>query len=277
MPPENPASPPSSPQPSLAGHHLRLFALLIDYLMVVIVLNLMNQLLLGEHWDLRPLEDRGGGWTYWIVTGAALFLTKDVWFQRSPGKWFTGIAIGQAENPLLPPSRTMLALRNVPLLLLPVEAVLVFVDPYSRRLGDRWMGTVVIEPLRPAHMGRRMLVFTSLLMGVLLLAFLVAPWNMRRTSAYQEAVLQVMADPQVHRRVGDGIEVTESGGFDLRLEEGAERAELNFAAIGTRGQAEGTVSLVLLVPERRWVLESFELEETPALEIRDAEPDNDVR
>ena len=134
----SPSAESSSPG-SLGPLHLRLFALLIDYLLVVIAVNLWDQLFLGAGWDLHPPELRNeGGLTYWILFGGGLILTKDAWFGRSPGKWFTGIAVRRADDPDRLPRRSALVLRNLPLILLPVEAVLVFTDPYCRRLGDRW-------------------------------------------------------------------------------------------------------------------------------------------
>ena len=112
---------------ALAPQHLRLFALIVDYLLVVVLLNLGNKLLLGQGWDLRPPS--GGTLTAgWLLAGTALILLRDAPGGRSPGKWFTGIALARADDPGQAPSLAARVLRNVPLLLLPVEALLVFVD-----------------------------------------------------------------------------------------------------------------------------------------------------
>ena len=280
MPPVSSAPPESSGEPPpivLSPHHLRLFALIIDYLMVVIVLNLVDQIGMGEHWDLRPLlTDDSPNLLRYVGSAVALFLVKDALFGRSPGKWFTGIAIRRADDPRTAPARSDLLLRNVTLLLLPVEAVLVFTDPHYRRLGDRWAGTVVIVPPRVTHLGRRVLAFSILVLGVLLTAFLVAPWNMRRTAAYQEAERIVRTHPDVAARIGAEISVDHSAGFDLQLGgdagEGGGRAAVRFLAEGTVGQVEGDLVLRLDPRGRRWILKSLALEPEPELEVEDAAP-----
>ena len=273
-PPESPGEPPSV---TLSPHHLRLFALIIDYLIIVIVLNLGDQIAMGEHWDLRPLPTGDSpNLLRWIGGAVMLFLVKDAMFGRSPGKWFTGIAIRRADDPRSAPVRTGLLKRNVALLLLPVEAVLVFTDPHYRRLGDRWAGTVVIVPPRVTRLGRRVLAFSILVLGVLLTAFLVAPWNMRRTAAYQEAERIVRTHPDVAARIGAEISVDRSAGFSLLLGgdagEGGGQAEVHFLAEGTAGQVEGDLVLRLDPRARRWILQSLALDPEPELEVEDAVP-----
>ena len=63
----------------LAPHHLRLFALLVDYLIAVLSLNLAQQLLMGEGWDLRPVDSTGGGrFGDWMGGLLVLMVVRDI-------------------------------------------------------------------------------------------------------------------------------------------------------------------------------------------------------
>lgn len=250
---------------TLSPHHLRLFALIIDYLLLIVVLNLGQQVGLGPHWDLRPVP---GFWTgLWprLVTGAVLVLAKDAVFGVSPGKWFTGIAIRRVDDPERPPARAALVLRNVALVLLPVEALLVFLDPYCRRLGDRIAGTIVVLLPDPTPLWRRMLVFSSLVLASMLAGFLVAPWNMHRSAAYQAAARIVPADPLVQKRAGPDAVMDTRPAFNLELGPEESHATLSFEAEGSAGTAHGTLTLRLEGPPPHWVKESLKLTEPTLL------------
>jgi hypothetical protein len=263
----------SAPDPAavtLAPHHLRLFALLADYLLVIVVLNLADQIALGPGWDLRPVPE-----SHWpalferIGWGALLLLVKDAALGTSPGKWLTGIGARDAADPARPVPRALLALRNVTLWLLPLEIVLVFVDRYGRRLGDRIAGTVVVALPSPARIGRRLLVLAALLFAGMLLGFLVAPWNMHRSAAYQEAARRVAADPRVIARAGAGAAMADAPGFDLELHPEGGKATLLFEARGLRGQAKGRLELRLDREAGAWRLEQLTVDE-PKLDVNDA-------
>ena len=254
------APPPPSAQ-KLSPLHLRLFALLIDYLLIVVVLNLGEQALIGADWDLRPVAE--GPWaSLWprLAWGAAFFLGKDALFGVGPGKWFTGIAVRRADEPERPPARAALVLRNAALVLLPAEALLVFVDPFCRRIGDRIAGTVVVEPPESVPLWRRMLVLSSLVLAALLAGLLVAPWNMHRSAAFREAVRIVAEDPLVRRRAGADARMDRSPRFDLTLAPREGRATIGFTTTGGAGTVQGELQMRLEGEPRRWVRESLTLD-----------------
>jgi hypothetical protein len=264
---------PPAPRPALAlaPLHLRLFGLLIDYLLIVVGLNLASQLWIGADWDLRAAD--GSPWGDWVQRTAwaiLLFLVKDLVRGHSPGKWLTGIAVRRADDPSRPAPAPALALRNLMLILAPLEAVLVLADRYGRRLGDRVARTVVIALPEPAPITRRLLVFASLMFASLLLGFLVAPWNMHRSAAYREAARLVASDPEVAARAGAGAIMDDSPEFQLDLRPEGGRAAFAFVARGPRGDVRGRVELTLDRAARRWQLGRFALDE-PRLDVQDAQ------
>ena len=122
----------------------------------------------------------------------------------------------------------VLALRNAPLLLLPVEGVLVFTDGHCRRLGDRWAGTVVVALPKPAPPLRRLTVWAILFLGILLASFVLTPWNMRRSAAYQEGYRLASGDSALAGAVGVPAMVGTSPDFALSLTQEGGTARLVF-------------------------------------------------
>ena len=193
----------------LAAHHLRLFALIVDYMAIVVGVKLLQQLFMGDQWDLAPSGTTGEtlpvGWLALLVLGV---LVRDMPNGSSIGKWMSGIQVAKLIRMDRPPPLGMLALRNLAMVLLPLEAVLVFTDPYYRRLGDRLAGTVVIASPRPSPPARRLLVLAILFLGSLLVAFLLTAWNLRRSAAFQTGEAAALADPQVRQTLGNSPDFT---------------------------------------------------------------------
>jgi uncharacterized RDD family membrane protein YckC len=252
---------PAGPAPTaLAPQHLRLFALIVDYLLAVALLNGVDKLLLGAEWDLRPIAGgplRAG----WLLGAAALLLLRDVPRGQSPGKWFTGIAVARADDPALLPPLWARVLRNATLPLLPVEAVLVFVDRYGRRLGDRLAGTVMVAQARPAPATRRLLGMAIVFMVSTLAIQLLEYWNVRRTAAYPAAVGMARGDPRVEAAFGPQPAFSAPG--LTRSDDGA-RMRVRLNAEGSRGAGHVSLELRLAGPPPRWELERLELEPPPA-------------
>ncbi|MCH7479396.1 MAG: RDD family protein [SAR324 cluster bacterium] len=247
-----PAHEPLAPT-TLAPHHQRLFALIIDYLVIITFLKLTELISLGAEWDLRPVSPTWFGVApLWGVGLVGLLLAKDTLAGMSMGKWFTGIAVRRAEEPGSVPALARLLLRNVLLLLLPVEGVLVFTDGHGRRLGDRWAGTVVVALPRPAPPLRRLTVLAILFLGVLLASFLLTPWNMRRSAAYQEGYRLAAGDPALAAAVGVPAVVGTSPDFALNLTPEGGTARLVFDIEGPLGEGETEVVLNLDRSASRW-------------------------
>lgn len=261
----NSASNPDQPN-RLAPQHLRMFALIVDYLLILALLKFWEQLTLGTHWDLQPQLHIGQGPSPgWFIGMGLLVLCRDLTGGRSPGKWLAGISIGKADDLGKSPPIWNLVLRNALLVLLPVEGVLVFTDPYCRRLGDKVAGTVVVIPARETPPMRRLLLLSILFLSTLLASFLLARMNLYRSSAYQTAERAILADADVARQVGNPVEPGSNPNIEWPpLESGAdeERVTVTLGVEGPHGEAEAVAVLVMGLGKRKWTLESVKLKQS---------------
>ncbi len=236
-------APPSAGHHLLAAQHLRLFALLLDYLIVIGGLKLAEQVLLGEGWDLRLATEQASLFPlWWLAAITALFGVKDL-LGASPGKWVTGISVRRRDAPAQRPARWRLAARNASLLLLPLDVYSLFRDAQFRRLGDRWFGTVVVVRHPELSAVTRAFGLGTLFLGFILAALLITSWNLRRTAAYQTARGAVLAHPGLAASLGEPVTLDSSPDMELRLDRG--RAVLVFKAKGPARAADVRVHLVL--------------------------------
>ena len=203
---------------SLAPPHLRLFALLCDYLFAIAGGKLLEQALLGRHWDLQPQVFSGQISHTLLGAMVAIVLCKDALWGISPGKWLMGIAVGQARQPATAPAFWRLVLRNGFLLLLPLEGVLLFLSAYYQRLGDRISDTVVVLPAHRTPLGRRLVGLICLFLLFMLLSLLLPTWNIHRSAALENARAAALSDPGLRKLAGPEPRFEFSPGFQLNLD-----------------------------------------------------------
>ncbi|MDH4120824.1 MAG: RDD family protein [Deltaproteobacteria bacterium] len=251
---------PGDPAPlSLAQHHLRLLALVLDYIAALLAVKFFLIAVTGNHWDLA-LADGGQDWTLAQTMGATLGLLalRDVWGGKSLGKRLTGIAVVRARQPGRGPAPWSAVVRGVALALFPVEAVLVFADPYCRRVGDHLAGTVVIQNPHAPSLARRLLLLSSLFLLIGLLALTFPRWYYTRSAAYQTALAALQARP-LEPVVGADPDV-ERFTFDMTPEGDSYRAVVVFELKGDGGEGSAKVEMRLDKLRKQWDVTGLSLE-----------------
>ena len=248
---------------SLGAHHLRFLALAVDYMTIIVAVKLLDQLLLGEHWDLRGLAPGApAGMTVSVFASlvVGLGLCKDAWRGVSIGKWIAGVAVAQSNDPTRRASPLQTILRNLTMPLLPIEAVLAFTDRYYRRLGDKLAGTVVVAMGSPPPPGRRLLAMAMLFLVSLLMGFLLTDWNLRRTAAYQTALEATLRHPEVASALGNPPNLGGSPELRMGMEQGRPAAMVLFKGENAvEDSFEVTVTLSATTDLRAWQVESLKV------------------
>ncbi|MBI3993149.1 MAG: RDD family protein [Candidatus Lambdaproteobacteria bacterium] len=251
---------------ALAPHHLRLFALIIDYLLAVSIIKIVEQAALGAEWDLRPVAADGSSLSLlWVASLAVLIVVKDGLGGRSLGKWFTGTAVRRLHALDTVPALWRLCLRNVTLAVLPLDGALMFVDPFCRRIGDRLAGTVVLAPPGAPPITRRLLLLSAFFMALLLASLVITPWNLRRSAAYRTAVELARQDARVQAAAGAALGFGRSPELQLALTPEGGEAVVRLAAQGAAGTAQVTVRLALDRARGRWRLLTLEIAQPDAV------------
>ena len=242
----------------IASHGKRLFALMVDGIFALLLVNTFHHLQSPEHWDLLPTA---AGWLHLLPLYLAflgLLLCKDCWKGYSPGKFIFGLAIRPLDALTQRPSVQQCLLRNLSLLLLPIEGILLLVDSHGRRLGDRWFRTVVIENPNAPRILVRLMVANMIFFAYFFGAFLISPVVLKKTDAYQTAIAYIQSDPEVAQKMGR-IEAFEAPEVSITVQENTGSALVLVKAVGKHQSFPITVHLQLVTsPKRFWQAERLE-------------------
>lgn len=234
----------------LASRRRRLIAMLLDHfiLMVLTVLPfpiLLNMADTPEAFVPFLLLD--------IFVALAALILKDAAFQgASPGKYIMGIAVRSHGTPDQVPSLARLALRNLGLMIWPVEAIVLLCSSDKRRLGDRWADTSVY---RTGNM-KKLAALLVIVLGVG--AFWTAlTLTITHSPAYAAATHFLTTDPSIRNQLGDvqRLEHYTASESRIEVENGYGHAVFGIWAYGTKGKALFVLTLAKK-PNSEWTVVS---------------------
>ena len=160
----------------LSSRKRRIAAFAIDHFVILVLLLSIILIVTGPS---LMSENSSGQWTstlkYVMTSGLLLYFAKDSIKGISIGKWIMGIIVRSEENPNETPSFARLLLRNLFIIIWPVEFFVLASNDQNKRIGDYVAKTMVIKKLnRPsskplrilALIGIGVLFFVSLSIGV---------------------------------------------------------------------------------------------------------------
>ncbi len=190
----------------------RILSFFVDIFFLILFFRfVLFTLFTQSHWDIELNIEKNI--LFSSLLAFFLFLCKDLFGGRSLGKIFFAIVVRNVARDAVgnfsKPYRRHLFLRNIPLLLFPVELFFLLRDNYSRRLGDRWVGTFVLldkektsknNPIR--WLTLRVLLFIFLLALLVSSYFILAPIQVKKSYAYQVAIEALEADISIQKEFG---------------------------------------------------------------------------
>lgn len=201
-----------------------------------------HPLFLPLEWDLLPYEEVLKQLLPIYLIGLTLFLCKDVVGGVSPGKGLLNLRVARVDEGFPQPSIAKLILRNFFIILLPIELFFLLMDKHCRRLGDKYMGTMVVERIRPAvvrHLTVKMMA-VMLAFATLWMTFtFCTPFGIKRSSGYLITVESIRNSPDVFDQVGE----IESIGYWPEVKYTKNKINYRLKVIGERG--EKTVQVIL--------------------------------
>jgi uncharacterized RDD family membrane protein YckC len=133
-----------------------------------------------------------------------LFFAKDSIKGTSFGKWAMGITIRDATNPSSIQTVQKLFIRNLCLILWPIEAFLLLTG--RQRLGDRYAKTIVIYIQPKPNKYVRLASLVAIVIFVYLSIDIFKRVSIKSSEAYIIAVETVKNNDEVHRLTGDIID-----------------------------------------------------------------------
>jgi uncharacterized RDD family membrane protein YckC len=165
-----------------------------------------------------------------IVFTSLMFLYKDSFNGMSFGKWIVGIQVKDSVTSL-PPSIHQLALRNLFLLILPIEIIVAVFDSKRQRIIDLQLNTIVVK----SNMKRYFTIkfFSSIAVGVLILTFLIYSLinAIQYSKPYKLAKEHIMLNKDIEKSIGELVDIEMIDG-DVNIDDLDMEANFEIRLIG---------------------------------------------
>lgn len=167
-----------------------------------------------------------------MIPGLILYFAKDSFKGISPGKWITAIMVRDDNNQNEIPSFGRLYLRNLFLIIWPVEFIVLATSNEKKRLGDKVTKSVVVKnPNKPTQL-RRLLAMVGIGLIFFGFVFVFAGNAMKNSDAYKVATTEIEKNEQI---------ITETGGIkgygmlptgNVNISNGHGQAQLEITVLG---------------------------------------------
>jgi uncharacterized RDD family membrane protein YckC len=246
-------------QPNIASRRRRFFAWLIDISLLQMLLIPVIIYLFAIAESNEPVISVSLGIGSIAVLLTLLFLMRDSVKGISPGKYLLGLAVRNNGNYSVTPSLTKLFVRNIPLLLAPLEGLVMIFNPRKRRLGDLLTGTAVVR-VAPTKTLYVWVAAVFLIGGLGIMPLFAAIFSIKNSAAYQTATQFLAYNEKVKGQIGEVRDFGALPGGAIRFENGYGHAVLNITVYGLKGSVNAQV-LLMKQPGKMWEVRDLRLKD----------------
>jgi uncharacterized RDD family membrane protein YckC len=211
----------------------RIVAFIIDhfvmtFLLVSIVFSALGSNFLDENNPSKMMLTM----LFAMIPGFILYFSKDSLKGISPGKWIMGIMVRDENNQNEIPSFGRLFLRNLFIIIWPVEFIVLATSDQKKRLGDKVANTVVVKnPNKPTKLPR---ILTLIGVGVIffVFVFLFVGSAMKNSDAYKVATKEIELNKEIISETGGikGYGMMPTG--NVSISNGQGQAQLEIKVLG---------------------------------------------
>lgn len=181
----------------------RIAAFLIDHFVVTFLIVTIAFLVIGpEYLDENNPDKMMTIMLYVITPGFMLYFAKDSFKGNSIGKWIMEIKVRDENNPHEIPSFGRLFVRNLFLIVWPIEFIVLATSNQKQRLGDNVAKTVVVK--NPNNVNKLPKVLALIGVGItffVVLVFVVSN-AMKNSDAYKVAINEIEKNTDVINETG---------------------------------------------------------------------------
>jgi len=132
-----------------------------------------------------------------MIIGFLLYFAKDSIKGISPGKWIMGIMVRDENNPTEIPSFGRLLIRNLFLIIWPIEFIVLASSQEKKRLGDKTAKAIVVKnPNKPTKLPR-ILALAAVGIAFFTFKFLFLGLAMKNSDAYKVAITEIEKNEEI--------------------------------------------------------------------------------
>lgn len=229
---------------TVATRKRRIAAFLIDHVTLTFLMVSIAFLILGPDFiDSDDSERIGTVLKSVLIPGFLVYFSKDVVKGISIGRWIMGIMIRDQADTNVIPSPVRLFVRNLFIVVWPLEFLVLAFNKNKKRLGDQVAKTVVVN--NPNKPKRAIRILTLLAIGFIFFAFtsLLTSSVIKNSEAYKKAVEHIEADEDIKSEIGQIIEYGSYPGGNLNVTNGYGSAGLEITVKGKDKDLDVIVTL----------------------------------
>jgi uncharacterized RDD family membrane protein YckC len=231
-------------QLNLASRKRRLIALLIDYYLITFLLVSIIFLVLGP--DFIEKEE-GLPILLSIVSiplGLIFYFGKDSINGTSFGKWIMGITVRKENYPNESASLANLFIRNITLLIWPLEFIVIVINKNKQRLGDKIARTLVYKnPNKSKKLPRILsIIGIGIIFFVFIFSFVAS--SLKTSNAYKLAITEIENNKEINQTVGEIIDYGWMPTGNVSIKNGEGSATYDIKVIGEKEEMNVQVELI---------------------------------
>jgi uncharacterized RDD family membrane protein YckC len=167
-----------------------------------------------------------------ISTGLLIYFAKDSMKGVSPGKWVMGIMVRNDNNPNEVPSIGKLFVRNLFLIIWPIEFIVLASSQEKKRLGDKTVKAIVVKnPNKPTKLPR-ILALAGIGIIFFTFMFLFAGSAMKNSDAYKVAISEIEKNEEIISEIGGIKDYGMMPTGSVNISNGYGEAQLSIKVIG---------------------------------------------
>ncbi len=163
-----------------------------------------------------------------MLPGFLLYFAKDSIQGISVGKWTMGIMVRDQKNPSEIPSFGRLLVRNLFVIIWPVEFIALATNQDKKRLGDKVAKTIVVKNLNKPTKLPRVLTLAGVGIAFFTFTFLFAGAAMKNSDAYKVAINEIERNQEILTETGGikGYGMMPTGNVNISNGNGQARLEI---------------------------------------------------
>ena len=249
---------PSSSNLRLASRKRRFAAFVIDHFLFTVILVSFIFLVIGT--DFTNKEDTAKSAISILASasvGILIYLFKDCIKGNSPGKWMLGIAVRDEHDPHHIPAYYKLFLRNVFLLIRPLEAIILASSNEKKRLGDKATNAIVVQQnKKPKLLPIISIIVVTFISFFTFIIFFIAG-ALKNSDSYKISIAEIEQNKAIIEETGGIVEygMFPSGSISTRNGEG--EADLKISVKGKLKDVKVRVNLTKSA-EENWKVVNIE-------------------
>lgn len=187
-----------------ASRKRRILAFLIDQFVVTfLIVSIIFIFLKDDFLKESPTAEFMPAFIFIMIIGFLIYFMKDSYKGTSIGKFIVGITVREQENPTKIPLFHKLFIRNLFLIIWPIEFIILISSKQKQRLGDKVSKTVVLRSSFIEAKSSRIIAFVGIVVIFVFSIFILSINSMKSSDAYIAAIEEIEKNEVLISEVGN--------------------------------------------------------------------------